>query len=209
MALGFIYFIAGFIFVILIGLIVTALILYFKEEKQPEDDTIFINYKPQFSKGYSLGIINQTFKGKKRTGIEFFPRDIDYVRHHKKKEKTKIEPQLVFFKNSQLTPLPKGRLSSERNILIGEPTDPEDLPEEIKEKEFGKDIMNKMTNKSKEEHGTSILREEINKLKALDRKIHSEEEFERYLEKIDEDRKDLKNMFIREEKKIFPSLEKK
>ena len=143
---------------IVVALFVYYLIIKYREQEDPTDDTIFINFMSQYADGYNLGSIVKVYRGHQRTGIKFVPKDVDHVRLLKKKEKIKIEPQLVFYQNRHLISFPKGTWSAQRNEMWGLPPNPEDLPEELKHTGFGKFLMKLVDQLNAEETEVESIR---------------------------------------------------
>ena len=186
--------ILGCIFGIAIfGLSTWLLLLIFKEQEEPTDDTIFKNFLSQYTNGYSYGTIIEIIKGENRTGIKFIPRDLDYVRLFKNRKKNKIiiQPQLIWIQNDKLLLFSKGILSARRHEIWGLPANAEDLSDEIKKHEFGKVLMilTEMANSKTEE--VDILRHRIKVQNKLVEKSEGLEIVEDYMNKSTEITKDI------------------
>jgi len=157
MNISLMYWFLGFLVVGLLGGLIWFFYEKFKERDDPEDETLFVNFMPQYSHGYKTGVINKVIVGDKRIGIEFYPRDIDYIKHLK--EKVEIQPELVFFEKDKVIQIPKGTWSSYRNEIWGLPPSSSDLPIFFKEHPLGKKIMEYIEGKSGEKDENEILRE--------------------------------------------------
>lgn len=131
----------------LLGLIVVfvlsviAVILYTSKKEIPKDRVFIINFLRQytendFAKGYQTKVI----RGEKRSIVEYLPTDINY-------EKTKkIKPQKIVVQNDKIIPMMKGTLSNHESELWLLPPKAEDLPQGLKESQFGKMIMEMIEN---------------------------------------------------------------
>ena len=182
----------GILFAIIMSsLFVWVLILKFKEEEQPSDDLIFKNFLPQYTHGHSQGSVLEIKKGDNRSAIIFIPKDFDYVRALKKKEKVIINPELIWIENHKLLNFPKGTLSSHRNELWGLPPKAEDLNEELKNTEIGKSIMKTIEDLNMKHEESHILRNRINVQSGLLNKTEGLELVNDAFSKVMEINKDL------------------
>ena len=158
MNIGFLYFLGGLFFLVSIVLAVWFVIEFFRERKEPVDQTLLMNYMPQYANGHHMGVIDEVIQGDTRIGIKFFPRDYDYAKEIKKHGKLKIEPQTVFFLKHQTRPIQKETLSDYRNILKAYPPKCEDLPVGVKKTEEGKELMKIIEKNNSNKEETDILR---------------------------------------------------
>ena len=179
----FVTFLAILFVIIFIALAVWFIMIYFQEGPKPQDFTIVDNFMPQYTNGFSQGILTNVDVGEKRNGYTFVPKDIDHYGRKKQKNMAKIEPQLVYVDKAKAVSFPRGTFSSERNRLWLLPPNPEDLPEELKRTEFGKIAMKMINDINTKTTEIESIREGTERLKAIiDRQGDgeaSETEFER------------------------------
>ena len=158
------------IFLVTVGAMVFIfLFVIFKKEEDPQDQTIFWHFLPQYTNGYVEGVVQKIVKGPKRTAIIFSPRDVNYLRLSKLKIKTKIENEKIFIENNKLKFYPKGVWSNERNILIGFPYLPESIPNLMKEDDLGKTFMKFIEETNLKNTELDILRESNSRMEYLAR----------------------------------------
>lgn len=182
----------GLIFtVVCTGLTVWILIINFKEKELPSDDVIFEHFLPQYTDGYTFGSIIEIIRGDKRTGIKFLPKDIDYVKIMKNKEKVNILPQLIWIENSKLYYNSKGVHSSHRHKLWGLPLKAEDLSDDFKQTDIGKMFMNMIENKNMTAEESNVLRKRIQAQTSMLNKTEGLELVEDAILKIMEVNKDI------------------
>ena len=163
------------ILIVLLGLFIFFIVLRFKEKEEPTDDTLFIHFMPQYTHGYHMGVIEKVYYGEKRTGILFFPRDIDHVRIFKAKKKENlrvvIKPELIFIDNRKLIHLPKNSgLSGERNEIWGLPPNPEDFSELFKQHPMGKMMMQMVNEKNAITTEVECIRDGIERMRNIYRR---------------------------------------
>jgi len=182
----FFYILGGIVLITIIILWTKYLFSVYKEKDEPTDGTILENYMPQYSEGHTELIIDKKIERGDRIGILAYPRDIDYIKMFKGKEKLEIKPYRLYFLKSHFESLSKNAFSEHRNKAKAYPPNPEDLPEGIKNSQIGKVIMNRIKNLSNKDHEVSIVRAEAETLKSLDRLDYSAERQTEYMEKIQE-----------------------
>jgi len=167
-----------FYIVLLLILSIYIFTIVYKEQEEPTDDTIFINFLSQYTEGYSFGSIIEVIQGTKRIGIKFIPRDLNYVKlfkMNKNKEKIIIKPQLMWIEKNKLISLPKGFLSGARHVVFGLPVNPEDFNDSFKSTEIGRVFMEMINKIDSNEEETHILRKRINsQTKFLEKTIGNE-----------------------------------
>ncbi|MAG47914.1 hypothetical protein CL617_04875 [archaeon] len=133
------WFVGILFFALIMGLIMY-LVHIKRTEHEPMDYTLVDNFMSQYTKGHSQGILLEVIKGKKRDGIVFMPKDVDYMRKIKNKEKLEIKPQTIYVSKNKIILLPRGTWSSERNRMIVLPPYPENFPRDFTQTPFGKHL---------------------------------------------------------------------
>jgi hypothetical protein len=141
MGLGFFYFIGWTLLISFVGLAIYLIWLYMKDKEDPENQSILINYMPQYTHGFCLGLIDSIETSEGISKITFFPRDLNYIRLAKKDKNIVIKPQVLFVQNKCLEHLPAGSLSGYRNIVVAYPPIMEEIPEKLKESKAGLTMM--------------------------------------------------------------------
>lgn len=161
-----------------------------KDRDKLADETIFTNWMPQYTNGFSDGIIVKFHRGEKRTGVEFKPVDLDYVSRLTSREKDirklNVENQIVYIENRKLIPFSKGTWSGERNKLWGLPKNPEDLPEQLKDSWIGKILMNLVKEINVKVTEIDSIREETDRTKKIIEKLGGGEATIAELERVGE-----------------------
>ena len=147
----------------MVAVFIGIVIFIIKEREKEEeygDFTMVENYLSHYSGGYSQGILVGIDKGEKRNGYLFIPKDVDYLRRLRKKEKIEIEPQIIYANHWQVEYLPRGTLSGERNIIKIFPPSAEDFPKELRDSEFGIAFLKMLTHKKAEQNVITVMRME-------------------------------------------------
>ena len=125
-------------FVVLVGLGITALVIYFKEPKQIEDSPRLYNFMSYKTNGHWEGVIRNIERGPGgRWKIIFEPKDVkpnDIIKKNWKLQK-------VVFDYNKFELIPIGDLSNHKNIAIGYPVKPEHIPSHLRQTSLGKMII--------------------------------------------------------------------
>lgn len=150
MGLGFLYFIGSFLIVCIIGLAIYFIWSANREKDDPENQSILMNFMPQYAKGHAIGSVDSVETSGDLTKIVFYPRDLNYIRMAKHDKNVIIKPITIFVQNKNVIYLPGGSLSSFRNIILTYPPRIEEIPEKLKESKAGLSII-QMIGKSEEE----------------------------------------------------------
>lgn len=146
MVLGFIYFVASILGLVMIGAFIFLIISIVKGTKTDGDE--LINLMPRYSNGNVGGrIIKKSFG--KRVMIEF-------ELHLKNKDNRK--KYRIFFEENKLFPI---ELTKDKKIWIGCPPNPEDIPNNLKETIFGKLAMGLINKESEQKDVEDLLRQRI------------------------------------------------
>ena len=123
-----------FIIVLLLLLLaagIIAVLIIFREKKYKENLPIVFNFLSHKNNKRCLGVLLNTSYGKGgREILEYSAKDLD--------ESSKPENHKVIIENNKKIVLPKGELSSERDIIFLLPHSPDDFSEKLKNTEFGK-----------------------------------------------------------------------
>lgn len=153
--------IGGLIFIaILMALVVTGLVGYFlyikfKEKDDPDNADILLNFMPQYSEGYAMGVITDKEFSEDRIGVTFYPRDVDYINATKGSNDKKLKAYTIYYRNKDFFPL---AMSGHRNIWLGLPPRPEDIPEQLKTTPIGKMLMKMISESDSTVNEVEILR---------------------------------------------------
>lgn len=161
MGLGFLYFISWVFLLSIIGLAVYFIWSSNREKEDPENQSILINFMPQYAHGFSLGLIDNIETAKGITKITFFPRDLNYIRLSKKDKNVIIKPQILFAQNKCVDYLPCGGLSSYRNMVVVYPPRIEEIPEKLKESKIGLSILSMIGKVEEDTIAESVYRKII------------------------------------------------
>ena len=123
-----------FIIVLLLFLLaagIIAVLIIFREKKYKENLPIVFNFMSHKNNKRCLGVLLNTIPGKGgREILEYSAKDLD--------ESSKPENHKVIVESNKKIVLPKGELSSERDIIFLLPHSPDDFPEKLKNTEFGR-----------------------------------------------------------------------
>ncbi len=119
-----------------------------KDAEEPENKPILINRMPHLSGGHVFGVINKIEIGNERTMIEMLPRDINVQKELNQDKNFTIKPYTLYFENDQLKTY--ANWSSHVKIYVGNPSDPSQLPEEMKRQE--PEIIKQIQNDNDEKH---------------------------------------------------------
>jgi len=195
----FLSIVAGIMVAFLIALVVYILVNRLRNVDEPENETIIENYMPQYSRGYSEGIIKEMELGEKRVKIVFNPRDINYIRELKDNKSVNIEPVTIYFDKRQIIPI---NISSHRNKIKCFPDDIDLLPEQLKETRFGKKIMEIISENNKLSDESELYNARINHVQKMGLELASGKLAEKYVEISQEILKDKSELIKREEKKF-------
>lgn len=161
MGLGFFYFIGWTLLIAFFGIAGYLVWLYTRDKEDPENQSILFNFMPQYSHGFSLGLIDSIETAKGITKITFFPRDLNYIRLAKKDKQVVIKPQVLFVQNKCVDYFPCGGLSSYRNIVVVYPPRIEEIPEKLKESKIGDSIMSMIGNVEEKTIAETVYRKII------------------------------------------------
>lgn len=161
MGLGFFYFIGWTLIISFLGLAIYIIYLYAKDKEDPENQSILINFMPQYTNGFAMGLIDSIQTAKGITKITFFPRDLNYIRLAKKDKQIVIKPQILFALNKCVEFVPCGSLSAFRNIVIVYPPRIEEIPEKLKENKSGQMMMSMIGNIEEKTIAESVYRKII------------------------------------------------
>lgn len=149
-----------------------AIYLHIKKDEVPLDYSIVYNYLSSYTGGHFEGVIVDEIKGKKRDGIIFVPRDVNFMKLSRdKKDINKIPKQIVWFDKNKRKDFPRGTLSAYRNIVIIQPKNSEDYPEYFKNTELGKSMINLTEEKNNEKTIVDTLRIKSDNLKRISREL--------------------------------------
>ena len=196
-SLNFLYIIAGIMCAFLIAGIVYILVNRVRNADEPENETIIENYMPQYSNGYSEGIVKEMEFGEERVKIIFHPRDINYIRELK--ENNILEPITLYFNKRQIIPI---NISSHRNKIKCFPDDIDLLPEQLKETRFGKKIMEIITENNKLNDESELYNARIKHVQKMGLELASGKLAEKYVEISQEILKDKSELIKKEDKKF-------
>lgn len=192
------------IFGILIALVVIIFFVLWhrlsEDKEEPMDYTIVRMYFPEVCK-YAEGLLLDFKNGSQRKGIVLMPKDVDYMRKLKKKEKVEINPILVWANDYQLKFYPRGTLSPDRNIIDLYPPVPEGLPEFMKETPQGISIMEYVAEKKAEKTSVDVIRMERDTEDRMLKLTKGKDLFNDYLKKEKALGKDFMKKYIEREGK--------
>ena len=94
--MAFAFFLTFIFCLIFIGLVVWFVTIFYQEGPKPQDFTIIDNFMPQYTDGFSQGILLSVDPGEKRNGYTFIPKDIDYYGRKRQKNKSVVESQTIY-----------------------------------------------------------------------------------------------------------------
>lgn len=142
--------------IIILILIVVVFYLKYKEEELPRNITKVWNFMPQYSDNRADGLLKEVTKGPKRSIVEYYPGDINFM-----DKNVSFKPAKSVVENAKLIPLARGTHSKDVDILIMLPPTPEDLPEDVKNSYFGKILMKAIEDTNERVVVETILRERL------------------------------------------------
>ena len=170
---------------ILIALFVWLIIVMYQEGPKPQDFTIVDNFMPQFTDGFSQGILLEVLLGETRNGYVFVPKDIDYYGRKRQKKSDIAETQLIYVDKRKVISFPRGTFSAERNRLWLLPPNPEDLPEELKSTKFGEVIMKMIEDINNNKTEVEVIREGADRVRDIYERMGDGEISEAELGRLD------------------------
>lgn len=164
----------GFISVaIVIALFVWLIQIIYKSNPKPQDFTIITNFLPQYTNGFSEGILLDTDLGDKFNGYTFMPTDVDFYSRQKTKKfranknLQEVKPQTIYIRKDKFISFPRSTFSNERNKLWLLPHNPEDLPERVKSSPIGIVLMKMIDDTNNNETEVSIIREGADRVRNI------------------------------------------
>lgn len=200
MNLSLLYWGAGILVVINVMIFGYFLYRRYKAREEPENQAIFEHFMPQYSQGYTDGIIDEIKFGEKRTMITFWPRDINYIKELKK-DKMEIKPITMFFDKKQVISLPY--VSGHRFKIKAFPDDPDLLPEDIKQTKYGHLLMRMITENNLLTDESKLLKIRLHNLQVVAKQTIGGQIFTDYMDKIRLQMKDLAENVRKDEKKVW------
>ena len=166
-----------FILLIVVGLLLFFAFIYFRLKVEKKNEAIIINFASKRANNRFIGLLKEIKIGRgNRKLITYIPKDVDV------EKKSENEVKIIVDK---LIEMPRG-ISGDREIKILLPKNSEELPDGIKNTEFGKWVSNYIEETNTQNTIVEALREDIerkNKLFIISGSGElSEEEIERQRE---------------------------
>jgi len=199
MALGLIYFAVSVVAVLTLVAFGYFVYIKYKSREEPENQPLLENYMPQYSEGSVLGVVSDLKLSETRAKISFYPRDIDYIKLQK--EKTKIKEYTIFCDKAQIQFFPKGAFSQHRDLIKIYPSNPDMLPETIKNTPQGKVIMKMIEENNQVKDQTELNQIRMESLKRFAKETYGGGIFEDYGHKTKKVIEGIDKLVNREEKK--------
>ncbi len=134
----------------------------FLSKEDYKDYTLAENFMPQFTGGFSEGDVIRIIHGIYRTGYVIKPTDADWLRRTQQDGFSVVEPQIIWVYSWQVSDLPRGKLSAERNKIKIFPPKPEYFPKGMQNDILGKAMMAVIAKEKAEHTIVQILRSERN-----------------------------------------------
>lgn len=133
MNLTFFFFVGFLILACIIGLVIYFVRLSTREQADPSNPAFLDSFMPQYSNGYSFGVIDDIQTSATTTKITFYPRDEDLIKIANSKEGQIVKPQKIYVLNKNVDFKPAGSWSSRRNRIKVFPPLIEEIPEGLRE----------------------------------------------------------------------------
>lgn len=201
MALGFLQILAGAFFLLTLGGIGFIIYNKIREREEPENQIIIENYLPQFADGHTDGIVSDMKFSEDKIMIEFYPRDINYIRELNKDKKFKIKPYKIYYDKRQVVPLPM--FSSHRFKLKAFPHRVDLFPEGLKNTSFGQTMMYMINERNKLGDESKLLQERLKNMNEIAKQTFGGEIYTDFVIKTEEQRKQLaENIPVKREEVI-------
>lgn len=124
----FLWIITGLLFVGFIVYIILNVYIKNKQKQEPQDRSWVFNNMPKYSKGHNKGIVNRVIEQKNWVAVEFFPRDINYVKLLNEGIKLDVRPEVVFVPKNNLKTYSRGSSSDHTTDLEIIPISQLDIP---------------------------------------------------------------------------------
>ena len=198
----------SFLIILAVIMVVTTVIsfgffmyLKYREGEEPENAPIIENYMPQYSEGHTDGIVSDLQIGEKRIRVEMYSRDINYIKEMSKDKHFKLKPFIIFYDKKQVDVYGIGGFSTHRVKIKAYPQNVELLPEEVKQKH--PEIMDKINKNAQLTDESVLLQQRLSNLQKIASQTFGGEIFIKYVEKTQEQMKDLGEQIKREEKKSW------
>lgn len=100
-----------------------------RERHEPRDRSQIINYMPEYANGHNKGVLNRVIEGGGGwVAVEFFPRDVDYVKLLNEKKNIALDPEVVFVPKENLKTIQRGSWSDHVNDFEIIPIKIDDIP---------------------------------------------------------------------------------
>lgn len=190
----------GFFMVVITLIFVIIYIKLSPDKKEPMDYTVVRMNFPQVCQ-YAEGLLLDYKHGKVRKQLTIAPKDVDWMRKSKKKEKFSIEPISFWVNEYQLRFYPRGTLSPDRNILEVYPPIPEGLPTALQDTPMGKSMMEYVAKKKAEKTSVEIVRMEREFEDEMIKELVGKDLFRKYIETDNALGKDLIKKYVDKESK--------
>jgi len=201
--LGFLQ-IAGFLILILIGIITFAYFVYFnkRNEEDPMNAPEFENFMPQYSEGHASGVVKDIQIFEKRIRIDFYPRDINYIKEITNNEDD-FTPKVysVFFDRKQVEIYSQGSFSMHITKIKGYPSDISLLPEEVKEK--CPEILHKINKNNELKDESNLMQQRMMNLQKVSEEVAGGKIFTKTVSKYNEILKDVNETIKKDERKSY------
>ena len=175
------YILLGLVTILVISGVIYLLVIIFKERREPPDSPMLVNFMAHRSNGRAFGVETHSRKIANRHILEFAPKDIDMLKY---KQKVINNEKIIVDDYMQIS-LPKGTLSTDKNVKFLLPINPEDLPYSLKIHPLGKMLMNYIKMQNLTETEIDVLRETVARQKVILVAHASGEISEKHIEMLD------------------------
>lgn len=194
--------------IFLIAVITFAYFVYFnkRNEEDPMNAPRFENFMPQYSEGHSEGVIKDIKIFDKRIRIDFYPRDINYIKEINENDDFKPKFYTVFFDKKQVDFYSQGGFSTHLTKIKAYPNDINQLPEEVKQKY--PEIAYRINKNNEIKDESALLNQRMTKLNEISKEVAGGEIFTKTVSKYNEILKDVNETIKKDERKGFESANK-
>lgn len=177
MPLDFLYWVAGIMALFFIALGVYKFIQERKELGIPPNAPTLINFMPHQSEGHAEGKIIGMKLGEKRIKITFIATDENELKEEE--EKKFFKKYIIYYDKRQVIPLAESELSNHNQMVFAYPSNPNHLPDGIKQK--NPEIALAITKRNEMDDENTLLQKRIENLSKIAKKTVGGDMFTDYL----------------------------
>jgi hypothetical protein len=186
----FLYFIAGFIFIVVLSGLIYFLLNLKRGYDEPENEFFLHNFMLQYCP-FREGIIKEMSIGEDRIKIVMFPRDINYIKAENDENYFNSLKKYILYYDKRQVEIISGDASPNRTIIKGYPNSIDLLPEGLKKTTEGQAIMKKINENNKIDDESKLMKQRMENLSKIAEKTFGGEIYTDFVNKSKEQMKDL------------------